>query len=177
MASRSYQRIEHERRFLLIELPPALDPDGFHWVITDHYVQGQRLRLRAMAASIGGEEAFKLTQKFRPADSPGHQRFMTTFYLTASEYLHLRERLADAPPLVKHRYPYQDEMVAFSVDSFQGALAGLVLADLEIDDSARLAAQPIPIWAIAEVTDDPRYEGGELARRSVIPHRDGDRLR
>jgi CYTH domain-containing protein len=54
--------------------------------------------------------------------------------------------------------------VMLCVDVFEGALAGLVMAEAEFDGAEAMAAYPMPDFAWREVTDDIRYTGGELAR-------------
>ena len=54
-----------------------------------------------------------------------------------------------------------------SVDAFQGALAGLVLAEAEFDTPEALARFPMPNFAVREVTDDPRYTGAFLAKNGL----------
>lgn len=46
---------------------------------------------------------------------------------------------------------------------FEGALAGLMLAEISADDEAALAAIVAPPWCVVEVTDDAAYAGGTLA--------------
>lgn len=62
---------------------------------------------------------------------------MTTLYLTEHEYEHLRARTCFDPPVVKHRYRWRGD--AYSIDVFEASLAGLVLADLEMED-------PVSCW-------------------------------
>lgn len=45
---------------------------------------------------------------------------------------------------------------------FEGALAGLVMAEAEFPDAQAMAAWPMPDFALREVTDDIRYTGGRL---------------
>jgi adenylate cyclase len=53
----------------------------------------------------------------------------------------------------------------FVVDRFEGDLAGLVLAEIEVDDlSVPLA---LPSWLGEEVSHDDRYSGGRLARANA----------
>jgi CYTH domain-containing protein len=49
------------------------------------------------------------------------------------------------------------------VDVFEGALAGLVLAEAEFDDDVSLRAFMPPAATVAEVTRDQRLSGGRLA--------------
>lgn len=51
-----------------------------------------------------------------------------------------------------------------SVDEFQGELAGLIMAEAEFDTPEQLASFPTPDFAEREVTTDPRYTGGHLAK-------------
>ena len=54
-----------------------------------------------------------------------------------------------------------------SVDRFERPLAGLFLAEAEFAEDAAMAAFPHPVFALREVTADPRYTGGELVRAGV----------
>ena len=53
------------------------------------------------------------------------------------------------------------------VDVFGGELAGLVLVEVEFDDDAAMHAFDAPTWFGPEVSDDPRYANGALARHGV----------
>jgi hypothetical protein len=165
MGSHGYARVEHERRFLLRELPSPLTPSSYHALCTDLYLEGQRLRLRSFVPSDGGPAEYKLGQKHRREGMGPDQREMTTLYLTLGEHAFLAARLGvGVEPLVKRRYPLEHGGVRYSVDVFEGRCAGLVLADLELVDGERLRRFGLPPFASREVTDDPRYEGGTLAR-------------
>ena len=149
-----YSHIERERRFLV---DPTRRPDlaGLpNILIEDRYIDGTRLRLRRMTASDTGRVVIKLTKKY--AEGPRSARPMVTTYLTQAEY----DLLAALPahPLRKRRYP----LGIFSIDQLEGALAGLELSESEQPDAEALAALGLPDWAIAEVSDDARYEGGSL---------------
>jgi adenylate cyclase len=71
--------------------------------------------------------------------------------------------LADlcVPPLiVKTRYRVRVKDLVWEVDVFAGENRGLVLAELELEDSGRQF--PLPSWVGEEVTDDPRYFNANL---------------
>lgn len=55
----------------------------------------------------------------------------------------------------------------WEVDVFSGDLAGLVLAELELDDAAR--AVLLPDWIGREVTGNPRYYNAALAVSGAVP--------
>lgn len=149
-----FARLECERRFLLAAAPPGLPATGR--LITDRYLTGTRMRLRRVE-SPGGEPEFKLTQKI-PAERSGPvQGLITTVYLTAAEYA-VFARLP-ARVLRKTRYG----LPPLGVDVFGPPLAGLVLAEAEFDTADAAAAFPVPDFAVAEVTADPRFTGGSLA--------------
>ena len=62
----------------------------------------------------------------------------------------------------KHRHIVVHRGNAFEVDVFAGALAGLVVVELELEDET--AKFERPSWLGEEVTDDPRYRNSALAR-------------
>jgi CYTH domain-containing protein len=158
-----YSRLEHERRFLIrAERLPALDPVEAR-LIEDRYIDGARLRLRRMSGG-GRPTLLKLTRKYGgPRPEP-----ITTLYLDADEYA-LLSGLPGAP-LVKHRHHVQVGEHWFAIDVFSGALAGLVLCEIETESSEALASIALPDWAGDEVTDDPAFAGATLARAIEPPH-------
>lgn len=152
-----YARIERERRFLLASLPPASSLTASRR-ITDRYLPGTRLRLRRVDYSNGAACEFKFTQKV-PAGRPGHvQGLITNTYLSATEYELLA--LIPAEVLSKTRF----SLPPLSIDVFDPPLHGLVLADVEFTTDEAAGSFQLPPIAVAEVTDDFRFTGGNLAR-------------
>ena len=155
-----YAAVERERRWLCAGLPglPLLRTEA----IRDLYVDNSRLRLRRATPGDGGPPILRLSKK---ADLAADTRLITTLYLTEFEYA----LFADLPGRVleKTRHYYAAGDVALSVDRFEGALAGLFLAEAEFVDDAAMAAFPHPDFAVREVTEDPRYKGGELVLHGV----------
>ncbi|TAJ56084.1 hypothetical protein [Brevundimonas sp.] len=150
-----YAAVERERRWLCAALPdlPVLRAED----IEDLYVDGSRLRLRRATPVGGGEPILRLSKK---ADLAPDRRLITTIYLTGAEYA-LFEGLPGRL-MRKTRHYYAAAGATLSVDRFEGALAGLFLAEAEFGDDAAMAAFPDPAFALREVTDDPRYTGGAL---------------
>ena len=150
-----YAAVERERRWLCAGLPdrPVLRAEA----IEDLYVDGSRLRLRRATPVGGGEAILRLSKK---ADLAPDRRLITTLYLSPAEY-GLFEGLPGRV-LHKTRHYYGADGATLSVDRFEGRLAGLFLAEAEFADDAAMAAFPHPAFAVREVTDDPRYTGGEL---------------
>ncbi|WP_067480100.1 hypothetical protein [Nocardia amamiensis] len=153
-----YARIERERRFLLADLPIDPAPIAIR-TITDRYWPETTLRLRHIADQNGSHQ-YKLTQKI-PASRPGPvQGTITNTYLTAAEF-----RLFAALPgnmLTKTRY----SIPPFGIDVFASRLAGLILAEIEFTNDDDILTFTPPTYAIAEVTDNPRFTGGHLATTS-----------
>jgi CYTH domain-containing protein len=161
-----YARRERERRFLLAGVPTG--SAARRVLIEDRYLVGTRLRLRRMTA-LGpagepGSVTYKLTQKVPSLDgTPG---LVTTLYLSAAEYQAMAAMPARALRKVRTSIP------PFGVDQFDGALAGLILAEAEFDTDDDAKALDPPDDALAEVTADERFTGGRLVQASPDEVRD-----
>ena len=153
-----YAAVERERRWLCAGLPDLSVVRAE--AIEDLYVEGSRLRLRRATPVGGGAAILRLSKK---ADLAPERRLITTLYLTEAEYALFEDLPGRVLRKTRHYYAAGD--VTLSVDRFEGALAGLFLAEAEFADDAAMAAFPQPAFAVREVTDDPRYTGGELVTR------------
>lgn len=152
----TYARIERERRFLLDGFPSDANVVQMRR-ITDRYIEGTRLRLRQQTDE-GGATIYKLTQKVPGRGSGAQQGLITNMYLTAEEF-HIVAQLA-ARQLSKTRY----SVPPFGIDTFEGSLEGLVLAEVEFESGQEAEALTLPSFLAREVSDDARFTGGELVR-------------
>ena len=84
---------------------------------------------------------------------------MTNIYLREHEYEILGQ--LQAATLLKTRPHWRRADRVLSVDEFHGPLAGLVLAEIELEADDSLLG--LPEGAIADVTHDDRFSGGSLA--------------
>ncbi len=152
-----YARVERERRFLLAGPPsPSAVTDSRQ--ITDRYLTGTRLRLRRVAYLDSRACEFKFTQKV-PAGRPGYlQGLITNTYLSAVEY----DLLASLPAVVLSKTRLS--VPPLSIDVFDPPLHGLVMADIEFSTDDAAQSFPLPRAAVAEVTEDTRFTGGNLVR-------------
>lgn len=155
-----YAQLENERRFLVTDCPD-LSAEPFR-LIEDVYLSDTRLRLRSIMHPDSSRE-FKLCKKYvslDPASGP-----IVNIYL--SEVEHAILSCLPGRPIRKRRYRVAWGDSTFAVDIFEGALMGLVLCEMEAEspDDVRLAA--FPPWAAREVTDDPFFAGGNLARATA----------
>lgn len=157
-----YARWEIERRFLVrpdhgvaLETLPFSD-------ITDRYIDGARLRLRTMRT--GDVVEYKLGKKYPPLRTSAGA--VTNIYLTPEE--HAVFAALPAHTIEKRRYRTRDRGQLFAIDCFQGALAGLILAEAETEDEASAAALDLPDWLGPEVTADEAFTGGALCRANPV---------
>ncbi|MEZ6188619.1 MAG: hypothetical protein R3F62_26900 [Planctomycetota bacterium] len=88
---------------------------------------------------------------------------MTTLYLPPGEEAPLLA-LAGASS-TKRRYRVQEQGCRFVIDVYEAPApaAGTILAEVERESDAALAALALPAWAAREVTQDPAYTGAALA--------------
>lgn len=154
-----YARPELERRWLLARVPDGLARPR---AIADRYVEGTRLRLRAVDDRAVGRQDWKLGQKVRPDPSDPGRVAHTTLYLDEAEH-RLLGRALPGRDLTKVRWRWDTRGGPYSVDVFEGELRGLVMAEVEHQSAEDLAARAAPPGAIAEVSADDRFSGGSLA--------------
>ena len=154
----AYARPENERRFLAAAIPDGVEDAR---QIEDRYLDGTRLRLRRVGS--GPDAVHKLAQKVRVRDADPARLSLTNIYLDAAEYA----VLAALPGASVHKTRGVGRAGALEValDVFTGALTGLVLAEVEVEDPD--AALALPSWFGDEVTHDDRFSGGALARTSA----------
>jgi CYTH domain-containing protein len=101
---------------------------------------------------------FKLTKKY--LSSSALSQPIVTVFLSSDEHAALHA-LAGAD-LRKRRF--HDDVLdrVFSIDVFEGPLAGLVLCSVETDTLDELERVALPRYAGPEVTLDPFFCGGRL---------------
>lgn len=112
---------------------------------------------------IAGDRAF-LTLK-GPTKGMSRAEFEYRIPMADAEVL-LAEHCSHGA-LDKVRYIVPVDGFDFEVDVFEGPLAGLVTAEIELDDEA--IEPPAPEWLGAEVTNDLRYANSQLAKTRAIP--------
>jgi adenylate cyclase len=69
--------------------------------------------------------------------------------------------------LAKIRHDVPLDGLVWEVDVFEGPLAGLVIAEVELPDGAHVLR--IPDWAEREITSDARYANAALASATAPP--------
>jgi len=152
-----YALLENERRFLVLQAPELAGTRVR--LIEDVYLDASRLRLRRITHFDGAAPEHKLCKKYGSSDPTSAP--IVNIYLTADEHA----ALAALPgrPLRKRRHTVAHGGRAFSVDLFEGALAGLVTCEAEAATPEAIRALDFPPWVAREVTADPFFSGGHLS--------------
>lgn len=158
MPPHKYARIERERRFLLEKFPNGAKVHRIRR-ITDYYLENTTLRLR-IQVDDDNSPVFKLTQKIAEPGTGAQQGWITTMYLAEQEFLTMSQLPSRRLDKIRYSVP------PFGIDVFEGTLKGLILAEAEFEAAASADALVIPTFILREVTDDPRFTGGELVRTS-----------
>lgn len=143
---------EIERKFQVIE------DEAWRQVKGTVYRQGylSTVKERTVRVRTVGDKGY-LTIK---GITVGATRLEFEYDIPVDEANELLDELCEKPLIEKRRRIIAFAGLTWEVDEFFGANAGLVLAEVELEDEA----QPIekPRWIGAEVTDDPRYFNANL---------------
>ena len=145
--------IEIERKFLVADTAFLAGLEGERLV--QGYVAGtERATVRVRRC---GEQAW-LTLKGR---SVGISRSEFEYPIPPADAERMLLELCADPVISKTRYriPHGDHL--WEVDVFDGANAGLVIAEIELAREDEVFA--VPEWLGAEVSGDPRYFNSRLA--------------
>ena len=146
---------EIERKFLII--PGAWHPDPARGTL---YRQGYLSvdPARVVRVRIEGSSGF-LTIKGR---TEGIARPEYEYPLPLSDATELLDRLCLQPVITKRRYTETFAGLVWEIDVFEGANAGLVIAEVELPSMDASFARPA--WLGEEVSHDPRYFNANLAQ-------------
>lgn len=107
---------------------------------------------------IGGDQA-RLSIK---GPSRGAARAEYEYPIPLADAEEMLATLCVQPIISKTRYRIEHEGFVWEVDEFAAENAGLVLAEIELQDEAE--AFPLPDWVGEEVTSDPRYFNSYLTQ-------------
>lgn len=113
---------------------------------------------RSVRVRIAGEQAWL---NIKSAVSP-LRRLEFEYPIPAVDARELLHSACPTAPVEKIRYHVEHRGHVWEVDVFEGANAGLVVAELELTDEQEAFARPA--WLGEEVSDDPRYYNMNLTR-------------
>jgi len=148
---------EIERKFLVHkELLPALT-NG------QHLVQGYipTAEKTAVRIRIKGQQAW-LTIK---GANQGASRLEFEYPIPLEDAETMLQELCTGGAIDKHRYEIEHQGLTWEVDVFAASNAGLIVAEVELDDEQQ--AVSLPAWAAEEVTHDVRYYNNQLLQNPV----------
>lgn len=154
MGHPKYSLPEIERRWLVPASFLAELAGQPHRIVEDVYIEGTRLRLRAIHEP-DGQVTYKLCKKYGRSDSLANP--ITNIYLSRDEYLVLRA-LAGSHAR-KRRYTVEGG----GVDVYLSP-APLVIFEIEFSSEQAAAAYVPPRFVGREITNDMDYSGASLAR-------------
>lgn len=147
--------IEIERKFLLLNEDWRASVSHSQY-LAQGYLGGTRSSVRVR---VSGDLAW-LNIK---SHSLGSSRLEFEYLIPRSDADTMLAELADGPVVSKTRHHVPVGAHVYEIDEFDGANAGLIVAEIELaavdEDFLR------PEWLGAEVTDDPRYYNIQLVRR------------
>jgi adenylate cyclase len=90
----------------------------------------------------------------------GATRAEYEYEIPADEASDMLDNLCVHPLIEKTRYRLQDHGLTWEVDEFEGDNAGLILAEVELEQEDQDVI--LPDWVGKEVTGDPRYYNARL---------------
>jgi CYTH domain-containing protein len=148
--------MEIERKFLVERLPEALEATDVRRIDQGYLAldedSGAEVRLRRHG------DALSLTVK----GEGGLARVEVELELDGDQFESLWP-LTEGRRVEKTRHVVPAGELRIEVDVYDGALAGLVTAEVEFPSEAGSAAFEPPDWFGAEVTEEPRYKNRALA--------------
>lgn len=90
----------------------------------------------------------------------GSTRLEFEYLIALADCVEMMATLRSGAAICKTRHYVPCAPYCFEIDEFEGANAGLIVAEIELP--AATAAFDRPAWLGAEVTDDPRYYNSNL---------------
>lgn len=155
---------EHERKFLVTDLSILKGSigneieQGYVWAASGWAIRARRTEIRDGTPDYHEEAPAMITIK---GPRFGNSR---PEYNVAVDLEHATSLIAAATlKIYKTRHPIISEENTWEIDVFHGANEGLVIAEVELTDPAKLATVKRPWWAGADVTMDERYANEQLA--------------
>lgn len=145
---------EIERKFLV-------DPAGA-WREAEAIVYRQGYLHRTIERTIRVRTADSHAYLTIKGATQGAGRLEFEYEIPLDEANELLMKLCERPLIEKTRRQLPYANLIWEVDEFSGDNAGLIVAEVELQDEA----QPItlPPWVRREVTDDPRYYNANLVQ-------------
>lgn len=146
--------MEIERKFLVISDDWKQQVITSTPIVQGYLVSGEDLTVRAR---VRGDRAY-VTFKGR---TEGISRSEFEYEIPVADARAMLEQFAKGPVIDKVRHLVEVDGHTWEVDVFGGENAGLVMAELELQDADEQFT--LPDWAGLDVSDDDRYYNVNLA--------------
>src|SRR5262249_8116681 len=159
--------IEIERKFLVRDDSWRRDSQRSARIEQGYFCRTPLLRARIR---IFGDNGY-ITLKSEPGKLT---RYEFEYEIPKSEAIEIITRFSIEPIITKIRHEVLYEGTLWHVDVFEGANAGLVVAELELEHEAEVIV--MPPWAGEEVTYDHRFGNSHLARFPFVTWKDVQRV-
>lgn len=149
--------MEIERKFLIDKIPDNIKDYPSHRISQGYISTDPVVRIRQL------DDDYILTIK----SSGLLARTEIEKPLSLEEYQELSS-LVKGNLIAKTRYilPCHDPDLTVELDIFEGALSGLIMAEVEYPDIEKARDFEIPDYFRLEVTDDSRYQNSSLSQMS-----------
>jgi adenylate cyclase len=145
---------EIERKFLLSSIPQDRRQGPGEQIEQGYVAIDETAEVRVRRRGDG----HTLTVKSAPART----RVEEEFAIDEAQFASLWE-LSAGRRIVKTRHLLEHDGATIELDEYHGALAGLVVAEVEFAGEAECRAFDPPQWLGREITGDPRYANQTLA--------------
>jgi adenylate cyclase len=152
--------IEIERKFIISEIPAVCQPP-IH--IQQGYLNADPHRTIRIRISRVMNRPDKAYLTIKGAADPGHFARAEYEYEIPVPDAQEMLRLCQYDIVVKNRYHYSHEGVTWELDEFQGANAGLLIAEVELQDEKQEIS--LPTFLSHEITGHPEYFNLSLAKK------------
>lgn len=148
--------LEIERKFLV------RDQNFLEGVLGTSYRQGYLLSTPEKSARvrIAGTKGYITIKSGVSPD--GFTRSEFEYEIPLDDAEKLLEKLCDPKQIQKTRYKIPFEGNLWEIDVFEGANAGLIVAEVELTSEDQVVT--LPPWIGEEVTTDSKYTNGRLAK-------------
>ena len=149
---------EIERKFLVKHAGWRMDAERARYRQGYLSLDKERtVRVRTVSQEATGEQQGYLTIKGKTV---GAGRAEYEYEIPIQDAHELLDSLCQRPLIEKFRYRVSQGELTWEIDEFLGENAGLIVAEIELEDADQTFAKPD--WVGEDVTDDPRYSNASL---------------
>lgn len=106
--------------------------------------------------------------------SDGAARLEFEYEIPVAEAREMLENLCEGPLIEKDRYKIEYAGFTWEVDEFKGDNAGLLFAEIELEEEDQAFEKPP--WIGREVTGDARYYNANLVKNPYSRWKDGNNM-